>query len=177
MYGNGNKIKMKSVVNYTADFICFKVLKILTNCQINGTKLSKGKVILMKYEKSCGAVILDGKKVLVLQQAAGHWGFPKGHVEKGETEVETAKREIKEETGLDVEINENYKYCETYSPAEGIEKEVIYFIANKVGGEIKPQEEEVSQIEWMTYEKALDMLTYTNSKEILKRVWKEYINK
>ena len=43
----------------------------------------------MKYEKSCGAIIFDGDKVLILQQTAGHWGFPKGHVEDGETEVET----------------------------------------------------------------------------------------
>ena len=43
----------------------------------------------MKHEKSCGAVIIKNNKVLVLQQVAGHWGFPKGHVEKGETEVET----------------------------------------------------------------------------------------
>ena len=58
----------------------------------------------MKYEKSCGAVIFDGDKVLVIQQVKGHWGFPKGHVENGETEIETALREIKEETNLDVEI-------------------------------------------------------------------------
>ena len=46
----------------------------------------------MKYEKSCGAVIFEGDKVLVIQQVKGHWGFPKGHVEDGETEVETAIR-------------------------------------------------------------------------------------
>lgn len=131
----------------------------------------------MKYEKSCGAVVLDGEKVLVLQQTAGHWGFPKGHVEENETEIETAKREIKEETGIEVDINSQYRYTEKYSPAEGIEKEVIYFIANKMGGEIKPQEEEVIQIEWLGFEDALNILTYQNSKEILKKVWKEYFNK
>lgn len=131
----------------------------------------------MKYEKSCGAVVLDGEKVLVLQQTAGHWGFPKGHVEENETEIETAKREIKEETGIEVDINSQYRYTEKYSPAEGIEKEVIYFIANKLGGEIKPQEEEVIQIEWLGFEDALNRLTYQNSKEILKKVWKEYFNK
>ena len=56
----------------------------------------------MKYEKSCGAIIFDKDKILVIQQKEGHWGFPKGHVEEGETEVETAIREIKEETNLDV---------------------------------------------------------------------------
>lgn len=130
----------------------------------------------MKHEKSCGAIIFDGDKVLVLQQAAGHWGFPKGHVEKNETEVETATREIKEETNLDVEINTNYRYSESYSPAEGIEKEVIYFIAKVTGGKIKPQEEEVQKIEWLNYEEALNRLTFENSKNLLKKALKEYKN-
>ena len=68
----------------------------------------------MKYEKSCGAVIFDNDKVLVIQQVAGHWGFPKGHVEQGETELETAKREIKEETNLDVEIDETKRNKTSY---------------------------------------------------------------
>ncbi len=128
----------------------------------------------MKYEKSCGAIIFDGDKVLVLQQTAGHWGFPKGHVEKDETEIETAKREIKEETNLEVEINEKYRYSERYSPAEGIEKDVIYFIAKKTGGEIKAQEEEVQRIEWLKYEEALERLTYDNSRELLKKAWDDF---
>mgnify|MGYP002856821633 CR=1 FL=1 len=128
----------------------------------------------MKYEKSCGAIIFDGDKILILQQAAGHWGFPKGHVEDGETEIETAIREIKEETNLDVEINDEYRYSETYSPAEGVEKDVIYFIAKKIGGEIKPQEEEVQKIEWLTYEEAIERLTFDNSKELLKNAWNDY---
>ena len=127
----------------------------------------------MKYEKSCGAIIIDNEKVLVIQQVAGHWGFPKGHVEEGETEVETAKREIKEETNLDVEINENYRYTEKYSPAEGIEKEVVYFVAKKIGGEIKVQEEEVKNVEWLTYKNAVERLTYKNSKQLLEKVWKD----
>ena len=101
----------------------------------------------MKYEKSCGAVIFDGDKVLVIQQVKGHWGFPKGHVEGGESEVETAMREIKEETNLDVEINEEYRYVEHYSPEAGIEKDVVFFIAKKTGGEIRVQEEEVKATE------------------------------
>ena len=94
----------------------------------------------MKYEKSCGAVIFEGDKVLVIQQVKGHWGFPKGHVEDGETEVETAIREIKEETNLDVEIDETHRYIETYRPKEDVEKDVVFFVAKKIGGEIKVQE-------------------------------------
>lgn len=127
----------------------------------------------MKYEKSCGAIIIDNDKVLVLQQIAGHWGFPKGHVEKGETEAQTAKREIKEETNLDVEINNNFRYTENYSPAEGVEKEVVYFIAQKIGGEIKVQQEEVKEIEWLSFNEAIEKLTYENSKELLRKAWKD----
>ena len=124
----------------------------------------------MKYEKSCGAIIFDNDKVLVIKQVKGHWGFPKGHVEKGETEIETALREIKEETNLDVEIDEKYRYIERYSPEEGIEKDVVFFIANKVGGEIKVQEEEVTETEWLSPEEALERVTYESSKSILKSV-------
>lgn len=121
----------------------------------------------MKYEKSCGAVIFDGDKVLVIQQVKGHWGFPKGHVEDGETEVETAIREIKEETNLDVEINENYRYIERYSPEEGVEKDVVFFVAKKIGGEIKVQEEEVKATEWLSPSEAAKKLTYDSSRKIL----------
>ena len=127
----------------------------------------------MKYEKSCGAIVLDGGKILVIQQAEGHWGFPKGHVEAGETEVQTAIREIKEETNYGVEVNENFRYVETYSPKEGVEKDVVFFVAKKVAGDMRPQEEEVQNILWLTYEETLERLTYENSKEILKKAWKD----
>lgn len=127
----------------------------------------------MKYEKSCGAVIFDEDKVLVIQQVKGHWGFPKGHVEDGETEVQTAIREIKEETNLDVEIDETHRYVERYSPEEGVEKDVIFFIAKKIGGEVKVQEEEVKDTEWLLPKDAMERLTYETSKVILKKVMKD----
>ena len=130
----------------------------------------------MKFEKSCGAIIFDNEKVLILQQTAGHWGFPKGHVEAGESEIETAKREIKEETNLDVEIIVKYRYSEKYSPLEGVEKEVVYFLAHKTGGEVKAQEGEVQQIEWLDYNEAIERLTFENSKELLKIAWNDNKN-
>ena len=53
----------------------------------------------LKKEKSCGCIIIENDKVLLIQQTKGHWGFPKGHVEAFETESETAIREVKEELG------------------------------------------------------------------------------
>ena len=124
----------------------------------------------MKYEKSCGAVIVNDGKVLVIQQEEGHWAFPKGHVEGSETEVETAVREIKEETGLDVEINDSFRYVERYSPKENVEKDVVFFVAKVIGGDICPQEGEVKQIEWLSIEEAMEILTYDSSKRVLSNV-------
>lgn len=124
----------------------------------------------MKYEKSCGAVIFDNDKVLVLKQVQGHWGFPKGHVENNETEIETAIREIKEETNLDVEINEKFRYVETYSPKENVTKDVVFFVAKKIGGDVKPQEEEVSEIKWVSPKEALELVSYESSKIVMKKI-------
>ena len=43
----------------------------------------------------------------------------------------------------------------------------------KVGGTIKPQEEEVSQIQWLEFTEALQKITYSNTKELLQKIWKE----
>ncbi|MBR2786833.1 MAG: NUDIX domain-containing protein [Clostridia bacterium] len=127
----------------------------------------------MKYEKSCGAVVFDGGKVLTIQQVAGHWGFPKGHVEEGETEVETALREIKEETNLNVEINEKFRYVEHYSPEENVEKDVVFFVANKIGGELTVQKEEVLKAEWLLPSEAMQILTFESTKRVLKKAMED----
>ena len=88
----------------------------------------------MKKEKSCGAVVYrqgeTGVEVLIIKHKnGGHWAFPKGHVEKKETEPETALREIKEETGLKVELDTGFREMVTYSPKPNVMKDVIYFAA------------------------------------------------
>lgn len=134
----------------------------------------------MKQEKSCGAIILkeDNKelKVLLLKHSAGHWAFAKGHVEKDETEIETALREIKEETNLEVKLDTNFRTTTQYSPKEGVIKEVVYFLAYKIEGEEKPQLEEISQMKWVNLNEAIESVTYDRDKEILKQV-KKYLNK
>lgn len=120
----------------------------------------------MKHEKSCGCIIIEDNKVLLIQQMKGHWGFPKGHVEGNETEEETAMREVKEETNIEVKIQKDYRYTETYLADKDIEKEVVYFIAEKTGGEIKPQEAEVRDIKWFHFQEALETITYEDTKKI-----------
>lgn len=128
----------------------------------------------MKKEKSCGCIILNDKnEILLVLHNAGHWGLPKGHVEEGETEVQTAIREVKEETNIDVEVNTNYRYRVVYSPKEDVEKEVILFIAKNINNDYNPQIEEVQDIKWLDIDNAIETITYDNSKELLKKVKKD----
>ena len=128
----------------------------------------------MKQEKSCGCIIINDKKeVLLVHHNKGHWDFPKGHVEEGETEVETAIREVKEETNIDVEVNENYRYTTEYSPQENVMKKVVYFLARNINDKRNPQLEEVSEVKWFKLDEAVEKITYNTSKEILLRLKKD----
>lgn len=133
----------------------------------------------MIREKSCGAVVYTTmnkeRKYLIVRMHLGHYGFSKGHVEKDETEVETALREIKEETNLNVQIDTNFRTSTEYSPYEECMKEVVYYVATTEDTNVICQPEEISEIQWVSYEEALDLLTYENDKEILRKV-KEYLD-
>lgn len=105
----------------------------------------------MKYEKACGCIIIENDKVLLVQQTNGDWGFPKGHVEGNETEVETAIREVKEETNIDVKVEEDKRYSTEYDIEEGeIHKQAVYFVASKIGGDIAKQESEINIVQWLS---------------------------
>ena len=127
----------------------------------------------MIKERSCGCIIIEDNKVILVQETEGHWGFPKGHVEKGETDIETAKREIKEEINLEVEIDENKKYELNYMTPKGNEKTVILFIAHKSGGIFKVQETEVKNAKWFSFDEALEKLTYDSVRDVFKKVLEE----
>ena len=128
----------------------------------------------MEQEKSCGAIVINkNNKILLVHHNAGHWDFPKGHVEEGETEEQTAIREVKEETNIDIIINNKYRYTTSYSPKENVMKEVVYFLAQNIDEDKKPQLEEVSEVKWFTLEEAMNTITYENSKEILNKLKKD----
>lgn len=131
----------------------------------------------MKKEKSCGAIIINETgKILLIKHNKGHWAFPKGHVEANETEIETALREIKEETNLEVEINQNIREITTYSPKENVIKDVIYFAATNPTGNIKLQEEEVSEYAWLDLEESLNTITHDDDKRLLINIYNQYKN-
>lgn len=130
----------------------------------------------MENEKSAGAIIFkkenQGKKFLLLHYEKKHWDFPKGHVEKNETEIEAAKREIHEETGI-TELNFLPKFRETisyYYKRDGklCHKEVVFFLAKTGKTEIRLSNEHIG-FEWLEFEKAKEKLTFKNAKEILSK--------
>jgi 8-oxo-dGTP pyrophosphatase MutT (NUDIX family) len=128
-------------------------------------------------EKSCGAVIFRRKKdieVLVIRQNQGHWCFPKGHVEGDESEQETAKREVKEETGLKIRFLFGFREETSYSPKPGVTKDVIYFAAEEDGGRLKKQKSEVSEIVWVPLHEASALLTYENDRQLFMKAYRFY---
>lgn len=127
----------------------------------------------MKYEKSCGAIVYrdeEEREYLVIKQTCGDWTFPKGHVEENETEVMTALREIKEETNIDVLIDDSFREVITYEPEKGIKKDVVFFKAKYLSGEVKIQEAELLDAKWLSYEETFNILTFGDTKEVLKKV-------
>ena len=87
----------------------------------------------MSMEKSCGAIVyresdIEIEFLAIKSKSNGDWGFPKGHMENGETEEQTAKREVFEETGLKVTLVDEFRTTAKYTMPNGISKEVVYFI-------------------------------------------------
>lgn len=124
------------------------------------------------YEKSCGAVIFyrgdDGVKLLLVRNCNGrYWSFPKGHMEPGEDEYQTALREVYEETGLEVEIFKGYRQVSEYSPYGNIQKRVVYFVAETKNDRVKIQRSEIESYVWVSIEQAYKMCCYQNDSRIL----------
>jgi len=130
-------------------------------------------------EKSCGAIVYrennNELEFLLVYQNNGHYSFPKGHVEKNETEVETALREIKEETNLDVEIDINFRYVISYIvESKNVMKDAVYFVATPTSFDLKNQEGEIDECVWNNYEKTMELLEFDNIKEVFENAY-EYI--
>jgi len=150
----------------------------------------------MPREKSAGAIIYRKENgniyYLLLHYPSGHWEFPKGHIEGKETEEETLKREVIEETGInDIRILPGFKkyikyffrqYKDRVSDADKkigkvpwIFKLVTFFIAETKIKEVKISHEHKGFV-WLPINEAIEKTTFKNSKKLLKEA-SEFIAK
>ena len=128
----------------------------------------------MTWEKSCGAVVftrVNGQvKYLLVANLEGIYGFPKGHVEAGETETDTALREVREETGLTVRLVDGFRTTDEHAIPQKANtmKQVVYFLGEYEGQEVAYQREELSGAYLVSYEEAMGMFQFESSRRILR---------
>ncbi len=134
--------------------------------------------LICMYEKSCGAVVYrttprDGPKILLVKNHNGKcWTFPKGHVELHESETQTALREIKEETGLSVTLEPNFRQTSLYRPFGKIKKYVVFFLARANEAAVSMQQSEIDYYLWVSLDDAMRLCTHENDTKILTEVRK-----
>ncbi len=129
--------------------------------------------IAESVEKSCGTIPYikqNGKLLYLLIRAKddGYCGFPKGHVIQGETEEETAFRETWEETSLLPKIDTAFRYTLSYTMEGGIQKTVVYFLAD-VSGQMPKHQNGFEDLDYLIlpFEEACKALTFDNSRKML----------
>ena len=125
-------------------------------------------------EISCGTIpytITDGTihYLLIKAKDDGCCGFPKGHVEAGESEMETAFRETLEETSIQMSINSEFRYEISYQMDNGNQKSVVYFLAN-FQDQTPKRNRDFEDFEYLMlpFAEAYGKLTFENTKLMLK---------
>lgn len=128
----------------------------------------------LTWEYSCGAVVFTrtakGLRFVLAESKSGKYGFPKGHMEAGESERDTALREIWEEVHLRPEILEGFRRETTYAlpSKKNTWKKVTFFLAEYRDQEIIPQAAELRSAPLLTYSEAMAALSHGQNREILK---------
>ncbi len=135
----------------------------------------------MRFEYSAGAFVYyieDGKPLFLLLKREKDTDIPKGHIEKGESAIEAAKREVKEETGLEplflpyFSVKTRYFF---YEGKEKVMKNVKFFIAKSHTKEVKISFEHTGY-SWLDKENMLEQASYKDIKEILPKIY-DYVDR
>lgn len=127
----------------------------------------------MNWEYSCGAIVFTRRNeeplFVVVQEMAGAYSFPKGHMEGAETEMETAQREIEEEIGLRPRFLPGFRQEDEYDLAEkpGTRKRVVYFLAEFENEPLTPRPGEIRRVLLLPYREALPYFEHESSRRIL----------
>ncbi len=135
-------------------------------------------------DKSVGIIPIrevgSSYQFLLVHEIDGHWGFPKGHPNPNESEIETAARELFEETGIDAfDYFEDFRYVGRYSFQKDnlkVNKDVVFFLGVTDGEAQVLPTSEVESADWFSFDDALETLTYEEGRQML-RESHIYINK
>lgn len=134
---------------------------------------------MIKEDRSFGVVPLFKNKFLLIQHQAGHWAFPKGHQEEGETREEAALRELNEEAGIECELlnlaTVKEEYIFTDIDKKLCHKTVEYFIGKTKTSKVVIQKEEIADYKWATFKEALKRITFKEGRQTLKKA-QEYLD-
>lgn len=131
-----------------------------------------------ELEVSAGGIVFrrlaeQGPRFLLIRDSYDNWGFPKGHLEDGESPAEAALRETAEETGLErLVLQGPIRVIDWHFRFRGrqIHKYCHFFLFESLGGEACPQVEEgITACRWCTLPEALEVLSYDNARGVLKR--------
>jgi len=131
-----------------------------------------------KREVSAGGVVYRRTSALplgylLIRDSYGHWGFPKGHLESGESAAAAAARETTEETGLDaLDLRGPIETIDWYFRLRGklIHKYCHFFLFESQAGDPVPQRDEgITECRWFAFEDALGQLGYENARGVLRR--------
>lgn len=127
-------------------------------------------------ERSAGAVVYrttaEGPEYLLLRYGGGNWGFPKGHVEAGESDVQAAQREVMEETGIPIEAQNmmpGFEDDTDYRFRRGhvlVEKDVHFYLIQTSAQEVRLSHEH-SGYAWLPYSQALARVSFEGPRRIL----------
>lgn len=131
----------------------------------------------MLYEQSYGIIPLKKLRgawhLLLVKHDAGHWSFPKGGAEAGEDHLQTATRELFEETGLSIACMVDCEpLTEKYLFSRGehlVNKVVTYFMA-KVKGKVKVQQEEIADAAWIRVSEASQFASFPEAKRLCEEI-------
>ena len=128
---------------------------------------------MRKLEHSSGAVLYTEEqgeiRYILVQERNGNWGFPKGHIEAGESRRQTALREIREETGLHARLEGDFSQTIRYWMRKGTEKEVSYFLARRRAGRIAWNASEIMAVKAVSFSDALRMISHRNARSVLRK--------
>ncbi|HJQ22119.1 MAG TPA: NUDIX domain-containing protein [Gemmatimonadaceae bacterium] len=142
-----------------------------------GNGKTPGKRGRARHETSAGGVVfrvVDGAvRYLLIRDSYGHWGFPKGHVERGERADTAALREVMEETGLRaVDIAAKIDRIEWFFRFRGtlIHKRCDFFLMETQAEDTQPQRSEgITACQWTPVDEALELIEYENARAVLRR--------